>query len=617
MYPSLDLFPAGEQLLQAFSWTLIHSLWQGLLLAVTAAALLQLMKKARPALRYNIIFIHLLVFISACITTFVRALNTSASQPAAQVTTHVENTGASLFNLDTDHFIQLAGSCSAFVSQHAHILVMLWALFFTFRSFRMVQGLLYLRKARRTQIYGIPEEWRSRFRQLTDSLYISRPVLLLESGFVRVPVVIGHLKPVILMPAGLLTGLPMQQVEAVLLHELAHIRRHDYVINLIQTICETIFFFNPALLWLSSLLRDEREHCCDDIALQQTGNKKEFIQALISFKEHTLYHHHAAVAFPGKKNQLLQRVSRIISNKHQPPGAAEKVCFMAGILLLAVMRSAATITKVSSKPSVRKEITHPDTKVTTKQTPAIIATRHDNGETSDTIPGKNKQSSPTLPALIPPTVIKVTSAPNPMAAAEPEPPVVAEIHAPYEGTGVDVNEEETADMHLKQTRRLQQKAEAPSLRRAKEAEGRRLQHLEKAKGLHEQAILDRIQADKDRAQAERDRVKADIDRQQADRDRVQADKDRRQADADRKQAALDRQRAEKERQQFEADRIQYEKDKKQYEQDRMQYESDRVQANADNEHNEKVRRNTTFYQPGGTKTQYHPNNNYNYTVKPI
>jgi beta-lactamase regulating signal transducer with metallopeptidase domain len=86
----------------------------------------------------------------------------------------------------------------------------------------------------------------------------------------------------------MLTTLPASEIEAILLHELAHIRRRDYLVNLLQSFSDIIFFFNPAVLWLSSLIRDERENCCDDIAIGEVKNKKQFIHALLSFQEYNL-----------------------------------------------------------------------------------------------------------------------------------------------------------------------------------------------------------------------------------------------------------------------------------------------------------------------------------------
>ena len=94
---------------------------------------------------------------------------------------------------------------------------------------------------------------------------------LLESSLAGVPVVVGYCA-VILMPVGLLTGLPAGQIEAILLHELAHIRRRDYLVNLLQTFVEGLLFYHPAVWWISAVIRAEREHCCDDAVVSTQGD---------------------------------------------------------------------------------------------------------------------------------------------------------------------------------------------------------------------------------------------------------------------------------------------------------------------------------------------------------
>ena len=117
---------------------------------------------------------------------------------------------------------------------------------------------------------------------LAARLGIRRPVRLLESARVQVPVVIGALRPVLLLPASALTGLAPAQVEAVLAHELAHIRRHDYPVNLLQSAAETLLFYHPGVWWLSARIRAEREHCCDDIAVRVCGDAVGYAEALTS-----------------------------------------------------------------------------------------------------------------------------------------------------------------------------------------------------------------------------------------------------------------------------------------------------------------------------------------------
>jgi len=526
MYLYLNIHSFGERLLQAFSWMLVHSLWQGMLIALLAVIFLQLSSKAASAVRYNILLIHFAAFALACMVTFFRELTGSVSQRAVPLADSIGHGASTLFRLDAVHVKTWAVSSAAYISANAHLLVILWALFFAFRSFRMIQGMRYLRHARKQQVYAAAEEWRERLQQLCKALGVTRSVRLLESAFVKVPVVAGHLKPVILMPAGLLAGLPAQQIEAVLLHELAHIRRHDYIVNLLQVCCETVFFFNPGLLWISVLLRDEREHCCDDIALQQTGSKKTFIEALISFKEYTLSAQYPAVAFPGRKNQLLQRVSRIINNRHQSLGTAEKICFFTGIAMLSVVLSTAAITQLGRHTSMKIN------------TPYVLA----KGEELLALPAK-----PVHDTVVPPPPAVVVTRHEPIITvthhkpAVKEAPQVSVLHtgeaspASAPSAAPDMSEEPmSAPTPEVQTQRLIIAADRQQKEQA------RLDRLQAEKDRH-QATLDKLQADRDRKQAVLDRLQADKDREQARQDRIQADKDRQQADRDRAQAEKDRQ----------------------------------------------------------------------------
>ncbi|MDB5209278.1 MAG: hypothetical protein JWQ30_105, partial [Sediminibacterium sp.] len=151
---------------------------------------------------------------------------------------------------------------------------------------------------------------------------------------------------------GLLAHLPSDEIEAILLHELAHIKRRDYFINLLQSFVETIFFFNPALMWLSSMIREERENCCDDIAISITNSKTKFINALIAFQEYHFSTPSYTVGFPGRKNQLLNRVKRIISDSNKTLNATEKslLTFGMGVFILFSFAAAKKITPVVTEP---------------------------------------------------------------------------------------------------------------------------------------------------------------------------------------------------------------------------------------------------------------------------
>src|SRR5438045_8014050 len=119
---------------------------------------------------------------------------------------------------------------------------------------------------------------------LARRLRVSRPIRVLQSAAVQVPAVIGWLRPVILLPASALTGLTPLQLDALLAHELAHVRRYDYLVNLIQSVIETLLFYHPAVWWVSQQVREEREHCCDGLAVAVCGDPHFYASALLSME---------------------------------------------------------------------------------------------------------------------------------------------------------------------------------------------------------------------------------------------------------------------------------------------------------------------------------------------
>ena len=126
----------------------------------------------------------------------------------------------------------------------------------------------------------LPEIWQSRMATLAGQLGIRRGIRLCESTLAQVPAVIGWIRPVILIPAGALINLSAQELEAVLAHELAHIRRFDYVANLLQSAIEALLFYHPAMWWIAKRIRAERENCCDDLAIAACGDRVVYARAL-------------------------------------------------------------------------------------------------------------------------------------------------------------------------------------------------------------------------------------------------------------------------------------------------------------------------------------------------
>lgn len=313
-----------ENIAQALCRTLIHSLWQGLIMAILTGLVMLFTRKSSAAKRYRWLVGMLCLFMISFLFTLIAALN---SRPQIDAVTH---NGGSVAPTD---IWELLNYNLLFIQKHAGIVVLIWLLVVCARSFKMLFGFYAVERLKRSKVSRIGSEWEQKVNALAQEMGIKRAIGLLESAIIKVPVAIGYLKPLILIPVGMVNALGPQEVEAILLHELAHIRRRDYLVNLLQSFAETIFFFNPAVLWLSSLIRAEREHCCDDVAVSHTKNKIRYISALVHFEEYSLSAPGYALAFTGKNGGMLQRLERIAANRNRSLNKLE----LAGLALLLLL----------------------------------------------------------------------------------------------------------------------------------------------------------------------------------------------------------------------------------------------------------------------------------------
>jgi GWxTD domain-containing protein len=154
------------------------------------------------------------------------------------------------------------------------------------------------------------EYWQRESARLKTILGITRAVILMESCLADVPMLLGHFRPLILLPIGLLTGLPAGQVEAILLHELAHIKRRDYLVNMIQRLAEGILFYHPAAWWVSRVIRVERENCCDDLVVSITKNSHEYATTLAALEHLRSSGREPAIAATG--GHVMNRINRLL-----------------------------------------------------------------------------------------------------------------------------------------------------------------------------------------------------------------------------------------------------------------------------------------------------------------
>jgi len=549
---------------------LIHSLWQGLFFTIVTGIVLVYTKKSAAAIRYNLLSGLFFLFMAVCALTFLREWQTPGRQGA----------GVYEFASGPDYSISsLVGRMNEYLSEHASLIVMGWCIIFLFKCVRMIAGIVYTQRVRNYGVTQPPVYWRDKTLLFSRQLQIKRTVRLLESKLVKMPFVTGHWKPVIFIPLGLLTKLPEGEIEAVLLHELAHIRRNDYFMNFLQHIGESIFFFNPGLLWISSLLREERENCCDDIAIDRTKDKMEFVRALISFREYDLSRTGAVVPFPAGRHQLLQRVTRIVHNKNKSLSKAEKLFFMASFCVISLLLAASTH-QVGGPPDSQYK---------------IIGAEGRSGFSSD----KFSFTSPSLDRFSADPVrlggllsFEVKLPADDPAGLENDPTPSLE-----EAEQAAKDQKEARDREERDRLNAEQETgkESPETRESSTAEGRsRMKALEDQvrqqarqeanQQALEQALRDKLQAEKDAMQAAVDRKQAVHDREQADRDREQADRDREQAERDRAGVIEDQRQAERERLQAIEDRKQADRDRAQAEIDRKQADRDRAQAEKDKIH---------------------------------
>ncbi len=287
---------------KALGWSLIHFLWEGVAIALLLAALLFLCRRGSARLRYALACLALIAMPVALGLTF--ALSTP-SRPATPLLPRVDLTDAGPIVTGQVSAPPSGGSLKA-VLPWVPPLWMAGVLIFYLRS---LGGWMVARRLRSAGVYATGE-WRARLDSLRERLKLSKPVVLLESCQVDVPVVMGFLRPVILMPMGLLAGLSTDQLESILIHELAHIRRWDYVVNLLQNLVEGLLFYHPAVWWVSGQIRAERENCCDDVVVNLKGDARGYAAALATLEQNRWPASELALAATG--GSLMKRIRRLL-----------------------------------------------------------------------------------------------------------------------------------------------------------------------------------------------------------------------------------------------------------------------------------------------------------------
>ncbi|MDX2305363.1 MAG: M56 family metallopeptidase [Microscillaceae bacterium] len=319
----------SENLLDALGWTIVHSLWQAGVIALLLAIVLIIMRKNSSEVRYFVTFTALFTAFVLSLVTFESIYQDRVAQQKAMQAAEIKHKEAAksgkviIFmenqkTFDTNFLQRQQAVFYTYFSRHLPFIVSVWFLGVIILTLRFLGGYAYIQRLKHYKTRPVSEYWEGTLRYLSSQVGVRKSVKLLESTLVQVPMVIGYFKPVILLPLGALTGMSQHQVESILAHELAHIRRHDYLINFAQTFLEILFFFNPFIWWISGKIREERENCCDDIAVGVIGDQLTFIKTLATLEEMRLQTTTYALGFAGSHRlSLLNRVNRLLKQRNQ------------------------------------------------------------------------------------------------------------------------------------------------------------------------------------------------------------------------------------------------------------------------------------------------------------
>ncbi|HJR57393.1 MAG TPA: M56 family metallopeptidase [Rhizomicrobium sp.] len=293
----LSFFSAAT--LYDLGWTLLHFLWQGLLLAALLEVALPLLTGARA--RHNAAFAVLLLMAVTPVATF--------------LVLHGQGSGLADAVPAVMMPALLAGGVAYDLSPAVPALnwpawlVLLWFAGMAGLSLRALAGWWLAESLRRRDTMALPAELLARCEELAARLAVSRAVRFLQSSRVDVPVMIGWFRPVILLPISAIAGLPPQQLDALVMHELAHIRRHDAFINILLLGCETVLFYHPAVWWVGRRIRIERENCCDDLAVAHCGDAVLYVEAMTTLAGRVLS---GGMALAADGGSLKDRAARLL-----------------------------------------------------------------------------------------------------------------------------------------------------------------------------------------------------------------------------------------------------------------------------------------------------------------
>jgi TonB family protein len=312
-------------LVATLGWTLMHFLWQGAVAGVLFGVSLAAAGNASAQTRYRLAFTFLLLLAALPVATFIWLSPNSA---ASALSAETIDQAAPLLTVT---LAAPALDWQTFIQPWLPLAVLIWAVGVAFMTGRLLIEWRNVRLLTRLDVSPLTSAWEHRVRRLIGSLGVRTAVRALQSSRVHVPMVVGWLRPVILVPVSAMSGLTTWQLELILMHELAHVRRYDHLVNLLQVVIETLLFYHPVVRWVSRVMREEREHCCDDLVVSRSGDALAYARALTELAGVQTLSLQTSVASDG--GQLLARIRRLVGVRRPPRVAAH---WSIGVMLATV-----------------------------------------------------------------------------------------------------------------------------------------------------------------------------------------------------------------------------------------------------------------------------------------
>ncbi len=342
---NLNLTWMESEWAQALGWTFVHSIWQIALIGLALFIVLRYIPKRKANLRYTLSTLALWLIVCTTLSTFLVMLPGKG--------TILETAGEYIF-VQGSTTLSFSDQISAWIERHLPVMLTVWAGGVAILMIRLLFSLSWVRHIRKSTKHEPAIQ--DALNAIVERLKLKIKPEAGSSPFVSSPVTIGHLKPLVLFPIGILNQLSPADVEAILTHELAHIVRKDYLSNLVQSFIETLFYYHPITWWISAVVRSERENRADDLAIAWCGDHLGYAKALMTVQEIQVTQGPSlAIGFASRKGAMLARIKRILNVPYKNHNQMEKTVLLS-LTTLCFLAFSLTSHTTTDKPS-KDEVT--------------------------------------------------------------------------------------------------------------------------------------------------------------------------------------------------------------------------------------------------------------------